>query len=95
MADFAKVMIEKNALPSLKEGIEIGREVLEKKLQAYKNRIKKFEEKKGMNTELFIKLFERGELGDDKEWIEWEHLASVTGILQKKITDLEGLRYEY
>ncbi len=93
MADFAKVMIEKNALPSLKEGIEIGREVLEKKLQAY--RIKKFEEKKGMDTELFIKLFERGELGDDKEWIEWEHLASVTSILQKKITDLEGLRYEY
>lgn len=94
MADYAKLVVEKAALPSLQESIHIGREVLEKKLAAYKNRIRKFEETRGMDTETFVRLFESGKLGDDKEWIEWDHFSNVVKVLQKKIHDLEGLRYE-
>ncbi|MCP4344177.1 MAG: hypothetical protein GY795_01455 [Desulfobacterales bacterium] len=94
MGDYAKIIVEKNSLPTLKESISIAREVLEKKLAAYKNRIKKFEETSGMNTETFTNRFETGELGDDKEWIEWDHLANVITLLQKKLNDIENIRYE-
>ena len=49
---------------------------------------------KDMDTEIFKKKFNAGELGDDKEWIEWEHFANVVSLLQKKIIDLETLKYE-
>ena len=47
-----------------------------------------------MDNETFKKKFNSGELGDDKEWIEWEHLVKVVSLLQKKIIDLETLKYE-
>lgn len=94
MADYAKIIVEKNALPSFQESINMGREVLEKKLAVYKNKIKGFEETKGMDTVTFRNMFEKGELGDNKEWIEWDHIASIMTLLQKKLGDLENIRYE-
>ena len=43
MKDYAKVMIEKKELSSLQESINIGRQVLERKLVAYKKKVEKFE----------------------------------------------------
>ncbi len=94
MTDVAKVTVPKEALSSLQEGINIGKEVLQRKLSAYQKKIVKFEKAKGMDTEIFKKKFSSGELGDNKEWIEWEHFANVVSLLQKKIIDLETLRYE-
>jgi hypothetical protein len=94
MADYARVMIDKNALSSLQESISIGKQVLERKLVAYENKIKRFEEAKGMDAQTFNRLFGNGELGDNKEWIEWDHVASVISLLKKKIRDLENLKYE-
>lgn len=94
MRDYAKVTVEKDALPSLQESINIGKQVLERKLVAYQNKIKGFEEAKGMDTETFTKLFGEGQLGDNKESLEWDHLASVVSLLKKKLRDLENLKYE-
>ncbi|MCK4486285.1 MAG: hypothetical protein KAU38_05900 [Desulfobacterales bacterium] len=47
-----------------------------------------------MDTETFTKLFGKGELGDNKEWIEWDHVASVVSLLKKKLRDLENVKYE-
>jgi len=47
-----------------------------------------------MDAQIFKKKFNSGELGDDKEWIEWEHFTNVVSLLQKKIIDLETLKYE-
>jgi len=94
MADYAKVTVEKNALSSLQESIDIGKQVLERKLVAYQNKVKGFEEAKGMDTETFTKLFGKGELADNKEWIEWDHVASVVSLLKKKLHDLENVKYE-
>jgi len=94
MPDFAKVTVAKDALSSLQESINIGKEVLQRKLSAYQKKIGRFEKAKEMDTEIFKKKFGLGELGDDKEWIEWNHLANVVSLLQKKIHDLETLKYE-
>jgi hypothetical protein len=44
MEEYARVLIEKNGLPSLKDSINIGKEVMERKLAIYKKKIRKFEE---------------------------------------------------
>ena len=95
MEDYAKVLIEKNGLPSLKDSITIGKQVIERKLAIYKKKIRKFEEAKNMNNETFLTLFSNGKVGDNKEWLEWEHLANVSALLKKKLNDLPKLRYEY
>ena len=95
MEDYAKVLIKKDGLPSLKDSITIGKQVIERKLAIYKKKIMEFEEAKGMNNETFLTLFTNGKLGDNKEWLEWEHLANVSDLLKKKLDDLRKLKYEY
>ena len=95
MEDYAKVLIKKDGLPSLKDSITIGKQVIERKLATYKKKIMEFEEAKGMNNETFLTLFTNGKLGDNKEWLEWEHLANVSDLLKKKLDDLRKLKYEY
>ena len=95
MTDYAKVMIEKGGVSSLQESIDIGRQVMKKKLAVYLKKSEKFEQDEGMNTAAFIELFNRGELGDDKVWMEWDHTVDVVKLLKKKIDDIENLKYEY
>ncbi len=94
MEEYARVLIEKNGLPSLKDSITIGKEVMERKLAIYKKKIRKFEEAQNMNNETFLTLFNKGKLGDSKEWLEWEHIANVSDLLKKKLEDLAKLKYE-
>lgn len=94
MEEYARVLIEKGGLPSLKDSITIGKQVIERKLAAYKKKIQTFEETKDMDNETFLTLFNNGKLGDDKEWLEWEHIANVSDLLKKKLDDLSKLKYE-
>lgn len=47
-----------------------------------------------MNNETFLKQFNNGKLGDNKEWIKWEHIANTSDLLKKKLNDLSKIRYE-
>jgi hypothetical protein len=94
MEEYARVLVEKDGLPSLKDSITIGKQVIERKLAVYQMKIKKLEDAKNMNNETFLRLFNNGKLGDDKEWIEWEHIANVSDLLKKKLDDLSKLKYE-
>ena len=87
MADYARIVVAKEALPSFQESLQIGRHVLERKLIAYKEKLKHFENMQGMDTPTFTRLFNQGELGDNKEWIEWDHAVSVVNVLTKKLQD--------
>ena len=95
MKNYVKVMIEKRGLSSLQESINIGKQVMERKLAAYQKKVEKFEQAGGMDTEAFVMSFNKGELGDNKKWLEWDHVANVVNLLKKKLDDLESLKYEY
>jgi len=95
MKNYAKVMIEKKRLSSLQESINIGKQVMERKLAAYQKKVGKFEQAGGMDTKTFIMSFNKGDLGDNKKWLEWDHVANVVNLLKKKLDDLESLKYEY
>ncbi len=94
MSKYAKVLVDKNALVSLQESVNIGKQVLQRKLTAYQTKVAKFEKLSNMDTATFTKLFNKGALADKKEWLKWDHYANVVNLLEKKISDLEGIRYE-
>ena len=94
MEEYATILIERNSLPSLQESINIGRQVLQRKLTVYKKKATKFEQANGMDTETFSLSFNKGDLGDNKEWLEWDHVATVISLLKKKLNDLKNLKYE-
>ena len=94
MSEYVSIMIDKKALLNLQESINIGKQIFQKKLTTYQAKIAKFEKINNMDTITFIKLFNNGKLGDDKEWLRWEHYASTVNLLEKKLSDLEGIRYE-
>jgi len=50
----------------------------------FENECKTFEKKYKMDSELFLKKFDSGELGDDLQWFDW--YASIRGkkIWEKK-----------
>ncbi len=94
MSKYAKVIVDKEALMSLQESINIGKQVLQRKLAAYRIKITMFEKVNNMDTDTFMNLFNQGKLGDKKEWLKWNHYADVIALLEKKLSDLEGIRYE-
>jgi len=94
MEEYATILIEKNGLSSLQESINIGKQVLQRKLSVYKKKATKFEQANGMDTETFSLSFNKGDLGDSKEWLEWDHVATVISLLKKKLDDLKNLKYE-
>jgi len=57
MTEIAKVTVAKDALSSLQESINIGKEVLQRKLSAYQKKILEFEKAKDMDNETFKKKF--------------------------------------
>jgi hypothetical protein len=94
MEEYARILVEKNGLPSLKDSIAIGKEVMERKLAVYQKKIKEFESAQNMDNKTFLALFKSGKLGDNKEWIRWEHIANASDLLKKKLDDLSKLKYE-
>lgn len=94
MSSYATILVEKHALPSVQESITLGKQILEGKLHTYTRRLQEFETNMNMDTQTFVTRFENGELGDDKEWFEWDYLANVVKGLQKKLQDLETVQYE-
>ncbi len=94
MAKYAKVLVDKNALLTVQESIGIGKQILERKLTAYQAKLARFEQANDMKTATFSDLFNKGQLGDKKDWLKWDHYANAVNLLEKKIADLEGVKYE-
>jgi hypothetical protein len=71
----------------------LGKNTLMSKLESYQRKNKRFEELKGMDADTFDQLFNNGDLGDDKEWIEWDHVISVIRVLKSKLSELDDVTY--
>ncbi len=95
MNNCIKVLVEKDGLSSFQESMAIGRQVLEKKLAVYENKLRTYEKERGIDSQTFLMRFNNGELGDGQDLLKWEHLATVAALLRKKLLDINSLRYEY
>ncbi|GAK49057.1 hypothetical protein U14_00275 [Candidatus Moduliflexus flocculans] len=94
MKTYSTILIEKSALPSIQESLALGKRILEQKLATYQRRLREFEATFKFDTSTFAERFENGELGDDKVWFVWDHARSAVAVLEKKLHDLETVRYE-
>ena len=49
----------------------------------YKNTLKKLEQKHQLSSEVFLKRFESGQLGDDADYFDWYAFAKLLARWQK------------
>lgn len=64
---------EKEAVPLIRSGLSMKKAALELSLQRYEERLRHFERIHGMDSATFADRFDRGELGDEADWFEWEY----------------------
>ncbi len=57
----------------------------ELKIENYTDRLRKFEEKHNMKSNIFIREFEAGSLGDDEDWFDWLFVWEAWKKHQRKI----------
>lgn len=87
--------IEKNKNDKIVEGtinkiIQFKIDKYKKELKALKNDLKVFEEKYKMETKKFFEDFEKGELGDRIDFVEWLSLYKIYQRISERKNILEG-----
>jgi len=56
----------------------------------YKNILKEFEVKHGISTQIFLKRFESGQLGDDKDYFDWYAFAKLLAKWRKAQSEIRS-----
>ena len=79
------------AHPLVRESVELHRRVVDAELRLAKERLKAFESKHGLTSEVFEGKFAAGTLGDDREWFDWAAELEVARALEQKLSALRGL----
>ncbi len=82
-----KILVNNEALPLLRSGLLLKGRILNLKSENYLSRIKKFEKKYKMKSDIFIEQYRQGLLGDDEIWLDWLFVYEAYGkiIEQRKI----------
>ncbi|MDM8544397.1 hypothetical protein QUF75_07615 [Desulfococcaceae bacterium HSG7] len=66
-----ELKIKDDAFLILRAGLNLQRKLNDIKTEKYFQRLVKFEEKYDMKSDIFIRDFESGKLGDDADWFDW------------------------
>lgn len=82
-----KILVNNEALPILRSGLLLKGRILNLRAENYLIRIKKFEKKYKMKSDIFIEQYRQGQLGDDEIWLDWLFVYEAYGkiIEQRKI----------
>ena len=56
----------------------------------YKNILKEFEQKQHLSTQIFLKRFESGQLGDDKDYFDWYAFAKLLSKWRKAQSEIRS-----
>ena len=54
------------------------------------NKLKIFEKEYGMTSEEFLDKFNKGKLGDDKNWFEWLFACKSYNHINKKLRNINN-----
>lgn len=72
--------------------LEQNERVAKYKIKKYSSICENFEKKYGMNSDLFMKKFDSGELGDDDDFFEWYAAKRELDIWNKKLKIILGIQ---
>jgi len=87
--------VEKNKNDKIVEGtinkiIQFKINKYKKELKTLENDLKVFEKKYKMETKKFFEDFEKGELGDSIDFVEWSSLYKIYQRITERLNILEG-----
>ena len=86
------ISIEDKTLPLLKDSIEMKKRALDFAAGRYEKRLRDFEKRHQLTTEVFLNRFQMGELGDNKEWFDWQYVSDAYAETQRQLNLLQGIR---
>ena len=78
------IEVSKTDLFSVRSIFSTESNLLDLKIKKYERRLGGYEKKYGMDTHVFIKRFEDGELGDDEAWFHWSADFETLELLKIK-----------
>lgn len=73
----ATLMMQQEAVPIVRSGLEMKRKALEFTLRQYRTNLTGFEKRHRMTSEQFAAKFRAGELGDEADWFAWEYMLDA------------------
>ncbi|MFH1774032.1 MAG: hypothetical protein ABH874_03635 [Methanobacteriota archaeon] len=74
---------------TMKKMFKVELAMIKKEIEQVKKKLEKFEKQHKMKSEVFIKKFNAGELGDDKEYIRWYAYADTHNKLTERAKGIE------
>jgi len=85
------IKIKEEAIPVVKSGLAIEENILKISLEEYKKDLETFERKYRMSSEIFIRKFESGDLGDDAKWFDFLFAYRAYEHVRKKLKLIEEI----
>ncbi|MFQ5824574.1 MAG: hypothetical protein ACE5JB_11005 [bacterium] len=80
-------------IPVIKSSLELKMRTLDFNCKRYRERLKEFEKRYGMNSKEFLKQFKSGKLGDEPQWFEWEHVYEVYEESLKHSEKIKSIKF--
>ena len=87
----ATLRIQKEAVPIIKSGLAIEKNLLKMSLDEYGKDLAILEKKYKISRKDFIQKFESGELGDDAEWFDFLFVYRAFEHVKKKLKLIEEI----
>jgi hypothetical protein len=78
----------------VRESVSREKEIVERKIDRFREEVEEFEEEYGMTSEEFLEKFESGELGDERHWFEWKAVYQSLQRLEERKEKLEKAEIE-
>jgi len=73
---------------AIEDGVSREKRITEMKLEKIEDQIGEFEKENDMTSEKFREDFEKGNLGDNKEFMKWDMLLDAKEELEAKKKEL-------
>jgi len=85
------VELDKRAIGLLTRVLNTEYKRLQLELKITEEKIKRFEERYGMNSSEFLKRYTRGELGDEEEFMEWYGELKFLEKIREELEELKNI----
>ena len=83
--------ISKEAVPIVRSGLKIEKNIAKFSLDEYKQELNYFEKKYKMKTREFIRKFKKGELGDKSVWFDWLFAYKAYRHVKRRLELFKGI----
>lgn len=87
------LQVDEAIVPLIMRDIEIKKRVISTKIGEYREELGSFEQRHDLPSNEFLQKFQRGELGDELDWIRWEFLCGKVERLQNRLDALQRVVY--